>query len=128
MDSTKTLPASWYCSQNLFHLEQRAVFYKAWYLLGPIPRFAVDHDVDYELAGVAIHVHHDGNESFSVTRIADVGLSTILYGAVIMTSCIGLPTPALRDSNRPRVCDHLAVGAVFRRMVPVFPPGAACQL
>lgn len=72
MDATKTLPASWYCSQNLHALEQRAVFYRAWYLVGAVPRFAVDQDVEYEFAGVAINVHHDGNENFEVTRKSDV--------------------------------------------------------
>lgn len=72
MDATKTLPASWYCSQNLYQLEQRAVFHKAWYFVGAVPRFAVDRDVEYEFAGVAINVHHDGDERFTVTRVADV--------------------------------------------------------
>lgn len=70
--ATKTLPASWYCSQKLYHLEQRAVFYKAWYLVGAVPRFAVDQEVEYEFAGVAIVVSHKGNEKFKVTRKADV--------------------------------------------------------
>lgn len=72
MDATKTLPASWYCSQNLYQLEQRAVFYKAWYFVGAVPRFLVDRDVDYEFAGVTITVHHDGEENFTVTRKSDV--------------------------------------------------------
>ncbi|KAK5051409.1 hypothetical protein LTR84_003061 [Exophiala bonariae] len=71
MDATKTLPASWYCSQNLYRLEQRAVFYKAWYFVGAVPRFSVDRDVDYEFAGVTITVHHDGEENFTVTRKSD---------------------------------------------------------
>jgi len=72
MDATKTLPASWYTSQNLYSLEQRAVFYKAWYLVGAVPRFAEENDVEYEFAGVAINIHHDGNETFEVTRKSDV--------------------------------------------------------
>ncbi|KAK5235771.1 hypothetical protein LTR47_003245 [Exophiala xenobiotica] len=72
MDATKTLPASWYTSQNLYHLEQRAVFYKAWYLVGAVPRFAVDREVDFEFAGVTVIVRHDGNENFTVTRKSDV--------------------------------------------------------
>ncbi|KAK5455313.1 hypothetical protein LTS15_006033 [Exophiala xenobiotica] len=71
MDATKTLPASWYTSQNLYHLEQRAVFYKAWYLVGAVPRFAVDREVDFEFAGVTVIVRHDGNENFTVTRKSD---------------------------------------------------------
>ncbi|KIX04916.1 uncharacterized protein Z518_05787 [Rhinocladiella mackenziei CBS 650.93] len=71
MDATKTLPASWYCSQNLYQLEQRAVFFKAWYLVGAVPRFAVDREVEYEFAGVTVVVRHDGNENFEVTRKSD---------------------------------------------------------
>lgn len=74
MDATKTLPASWYCSQNLYQLEQRAVFYKAWYLVGAVPRFSVEREVEYEFAGVAITVRHDGDENFTVTRKSDVCL------------------------------------------------------
>ncbi|RVX66485.1 hypothetical protein B0A52_09769 [Exophiala mesophila] len=51
MDATKTLPASWYCSQNLYQLERRAVFFKAWYLVGAVPKFAVDRIIEYEFAG-----------------------------------------------------------------------------
>jgi hypothetical protein len=72
MDATKTLPASWYTSRNLYHLERRAVFYKAWYLVGAVPRFAVDREVDFEFAGVTVIVRHDGNENFTVTRKSDV--------------------------------------------------------
>lgn len=81
MDATKTLPASWYCSQNLYQLEQRAVFHKAWYFVGAVPRFSVEREVDYEFAGVAITVHHDGEENFSVTRKSDVcdWVSTVAF-------------------------------------------------
>ncbi|KAF2662201.1 Bet v1-like protein [Lophiostoma macrostomum CBS 122681] len=52
---TKTLPASWYCSSPLYQLERRAVFLKAWYLLGPLTRFeAVGEKVSYEVAQVAL--------------------------------------------------------------------------
>ena len=79
MDATKTLPASWYCSQNLYQLEQRAVFYKAWYFVGAVPRFAVEREVEYEFAGVAITVRHDGNENFTITRNSDVRLISITH-------------------------------------------------
>lgn len=77
MDATKTLPASWYCSQNLFHLEQRAVFYKSWYLVGAVPKFVANPEVDYEFAGVTIIVRHDGDEKFTVTRKSDVCTSLV---------------------------------------------------
>jgi hypothetical protein len=77
MDATKTLPASWYISQNLYSLEQRAVFYKAWYLVGAVPRFPAGEDVEYEFAQVAISVRHDGNENFEVIRKSDVRSSRL---------------------------------------------------
>lgn len=72
MDATKTLPASWYCSQNLYQLEQRAVFFKAWYFVGAVPKFVEDRIVEYEFAGVAVVVEHDGKENFRVIRKSDV--------------------------------------------------------
>ncbi|KAF2117973.1 hypothetical protein BDV96DRAFT_685594 [Lophiotrema nucula] len=58
MDSlTRTLPASWYCSSPLYQLERRAVFMKAWYLLGPVTRFSVvGEKVGYEIAQVSLSV------------------------------------------------------------------------
>ncbi|KAF2261449.1 Bet v1-like protein [Lojkania enalia] len=54
-DLTRTLPASWYCSSPLYQLERRAVFLKAWYLLGPITRFEeVGEKVGYEVAQVSL--------------------------------------------------------------------------
>jgi phenylpropionate dioxygenase-like ring-hydroxylating dioxygenase large terminal subunit len=72
MDATKTLPASWFTSQNIYSLEQRAVFYKSWYLVGAVPRFATEREVEYEFAQVCVVVRHDGNENFEVTRKFDV--------------------------------------------------------
>ena len=72
MDATKTLPASWYTSQNLYSLEQRAVFYKAWYLVGAVPRFPAGEEVEYEIAQVTLGIRHDGNENFEVVRKFDV--------------------------------------------------------
>ncbi|OJJ43194.1 hypothetical protein ASPZODRAFT_136386 [Penicilliopsis zonata CBS 506.65] len=45
----RTLPASWYRSSPLYQLEQRSVFAKAWYLLGPLVKFS-DEPVVYEIA------------------------------------------------------------------------------
>lgn len=59
MESTppRTLPASWYRSAPLYQLERRAVFLKAWYLLGPVIKFDSGEPVDYEFAGVLVTVH-----------------------------------------------------------------------
>ncbi|PYH94265.1 hypothetical protein BO71DRAFT_409520 [Aspergillus ellipticus CBS 707.79] len=47
----RTLPASWYCSLPLYQLERRAVFFKSWYLMGPVTRFRdVGAKVEYEIA------------------------------------------------------------------------------
>ncbi|KAF2256496.1 Bet v1-like protein [Trematosphaeria pertusa] len=52
---TRTLPASWYCSSPLYQLERRSVFFKSWYLLGPLTRFGVvGEQVGYEIAQVAL--------------------------------------------------------------------------
>jgi phenylpropionate dioxygenase-like ring-hydroxylating dioxygenase large terminal subunit len=70
MEGTKTLPASWYCSKNLYELERRAVFLKSWYLLGPVVRFAEEKEVDFEIAGITINVQSTGTgvkENFQVT-------------------------------------------------------------
>lgn len=72
MDSDKTLPASWFTSQKLYELERRGVFFKSWYLVGPVTRFASEPVVGYEFAGVAINVEHHGDENFTVTRLSDV--------------------------------------------------------
>ena len=72
MNATKTLPASWFTSQNLYSLEQRAVFYKAWYLVGAVPKFPAGSETDFEFAQVAIVVRHNGDEKFEVTRKSDV--------------------------------------------------------
>lgn len=52
----RTLPASWYCSPPLLELEKRAVFDKAWYLLGPIIKFSTKEVVDYEFASRSLKV------------------------------------------------------------------------
>lgn len=52
---TRTLPASWYCSSPLYQLERRAVFLKAWYLLGPVTKFhTVGEKVEYEVAQIRL--------------------------------------------------------------------------
>lgn len=61
---TKTLPASWYCSSPLYQLERRAVFMKAWYLLGPVTRFQnVGEEVDYEIAQIRLTVRRNSKEA-----------------------------------------------------------------
>lgn len=51
-DIQRTLPASWFCSSPLYQLERRAVFLRAWYLLGPVVRFESHEPVNYEIAQV----------------------------------------------------------------------------
>ncbi|TKA73710.1 hypothetical protein B0A55_05484 [Friedmanniomyces simplex] len=52
----RTLPASWYTSTPLHQLERRAVFFKSWYLLGPIIKFTPGSPVFYEFAGINLTV------------------------------------------------------------------------
>ncbi|KAJ4533797.1 hypothetical protein HRR77_008282 [Exophiala dermatitidis] len=107
--ATKTLPASWYCSQKLYHLEQLAVFYKAWYLVGAVPRFAVDQEVEYEFAGVAIVVSHKGNEKFKVTRKADATpLRSYLTPTGLLFTTIDASAPSFKDWFPPSLLDLLS--------------------
>lgn len=54
---SRTLPASWYCSSPLYQLERRSVFFKAWYLLGPLTKFrTVGETVEYEIAQISLTV------------------------------------------------------------------------
>lgn len=50
----RTLPASWFCSSPLYQLERRAVFLRAWYLLGPQVKFHNGEPVQYEFAQVLV--------------------------------------------------------------------------
>jgi phenylpropionate dioxygenase-like ring-hydroxylating dioxygenase large terminal subunit len=70
MAATKTLPASWFTSQALYNLELRSVFYKAWYLIGPVTRFTTSNidTIKQELAGILVTVVHHGDETFTVTN------------------------------------------------------------
>lgn len=52
----RTLPASWYCSSPLYQLERRAVFLKAWYLLGPLVKFKEGLPVEYEFSQIPLTV------------------------------------------------------------------------
>ncbi|KAK7914026.1 hypothetical protein PG985_011729 [Apiospora marii] len=72
----KTLPASWYCSKPIYELERQSVFLQAWYILGPVTRYADDKIVQYELAGVHFVVERLDDEnkegSFRATDLANV--------------------------------------------------------
>ncbi|KAF2723001.1 hypothetical protein K431DRAFT_311394 [Polychaeton citri CBS 116435] len=61
----RTLPASWYCNPQLYQLERRAVFLKAWYLLGPVVKFADSKEFQYEFAGVTLHAQQQIQEQAS---------------------------------------------------------------
>ena len=78
MEGSKTLPASWYCSKNLYELERRAVFLRSWYLLGPIVRFAKEKKVDYEIAGIVIHVQNFSTEADEHFEVTDKARGTAL--------------------------------------------------
>lgn len=56
---TRTLPASWFTSAPLYQLERRAVFLKAWYLVGPVVKFVPGEPVEYEFAGVSLAILKD---------------------------------------------------------------------
>lgn len=69
--SMKTLPASWFTSQNLYNLEMRSVFAQAWYLLGTVTKFTANPTVDFEFGGVPIRLIHHGDEAFTLIRLSD---------------------------------------------------------
>lgn len=69
-----TLPASWYCSEELHELERRAVFLRSWYFIGTVTKFQADRDYHFEIAQVdftarkveqGIKVFEDTTVSFS---------------------------------------------------------------
>ncbi|KAH9211544.1 hypothetical protein DL95DRAFT_392400 [Leptodontidium sp. 2 PMI_412] len=68
MDSlSRTLPASWFCSEALYQLERRAVFLKSWHFLGPVTRFQKRFEpLVYEIAQVKIIVENRSPESEDV--------------------------------------------------------------
>ncbi|RDW62009.1 bet v1-like protein [Coleophoma cylindrospora] len=69
MDSlTRTLPASWFCSSELYQLERRAVFLKSWHLLGPVTRFQKRSEpLVYEIAQVKLIVENQSPDSDGVS-------------------------------------------------------------
>ena len=84
---SRTLPASWYRSSPLYELEKRAVFRRAWYLLGPVIKFESGAEVAYEIAGVSLTARRasdsqDGRD-IKVTANTDVCVeeeATVLLG------------------------------------------------
>ena len=78
MEGSKTLPASWYCSKNLYELERRAVFLRSWYLLGPIVRFEKEKEVDHEIAGIVMHVQNLSTGADDHVQVTDKATGTTL--------------------------------------------------
>ncbi|KAK8190261.1 hypothetical protein HDK77DRAFT_245989 [Phyllosticta capitalensis] len=66
-DLPRTLPASWYTTQELYELERRAVFFKSWYLMGPATRFLED-SVEYEVAQIPLLVTKDDDGTLKVVK------------------------------------------------------------
>lgn len=52
---------------------------KAWYLLGPVTRFQVGTNVNYEIAQVDIEVTRDSESVFHVYRRPEVCIITLSY-------------------------------------------------
>ncbi|EPE37006.1 Bet v1-like protein [Glarea lozoyensis ATCC 20868] len=70
MDSlTRTLPASWFCSEPLYQLERKGVFQKSWHLLGPVTRFQDrSKKVKYEIAQTTLIVENRSPESDGIGK------------------------------------------------------------
>ncbi|KAK3116072.1 hypothetical protein LTR53_003962 [Teratosphaeriaceae sp. CCFEE 6253] len=102
----RTLPASWYTSTALCSLERRAVFLKAWYLLGPVIKFAAGQPVSYEFSGVELTAAGDPDNQRSVHVVNSNGQPLRSHvtrtGLVFTTITAAAPTfdvffPGLED-------------------------------
>jgi phenylpropionate dioxygenase-like ring-hydroxylating dioxygenase large terminal subunit len=85
---TRTLPASWYCSSPLYQLERRAVFLKAWYLLGPLTRFqVVGEEVEYEIAQVSVTACRESDE-FQDIKVFDKKTDSVFRSYITETGLL----------------------------------------
>jgi phenylpropionate dioxygenase-like ring-hydroxylating dioxygenase large terminal subunit len=69
----KTLPASWFTSLPLHRLERRAVFLKAWYLVGTVVKFTAGEPVDYEFSGISLTIQRTGENEGSIKSVDSHG-------------------------------------------------------
>ncbi|KAF2161491.1 hypothetical protein M409DRAFT_28220 [Zasmidium cellare ATCC 36951] len=95
----RTLPASWYCSKPLYSLEQRAVFLKSWYLLGPVTKFKENEPVVYEYAGVTLTATRATPDDSSIAVVDDKGNrpKTHLTPTGLLFSTISEAAPSFHD-------------------------------
>ncbi|OCK80004.1 hypothetical protein K432DRAFT_405076 [Lepidopterella palustris CBS 459.81] len=97
----KTLPASWYCSPPLYQLERRAVFLKAWYLLGPVTRFqTIGEKVEYEIAQIKLTVCRNSEDPRDINVYAgqdDIELRSYLTDTGLLFSTISENAPSFHE-------------------------------
>ncbi|KAH6675152.1 hypothetical protein B0J14DRAFT_562166 [Halenospora varia] len=102
----RTLPASWFCSSPLYQLERRAVFLKAWHLLGPITRFQEGNQkVVYEIAQVTIIVENhklgkDGFDGSGITVYAEdkaIDTKSHLTSTGLLFATLSLEAPSFAE-------------------------------
>ncbi|KAF1995061.1 Bet v1-like protein [Amniculicola lignicola CBS 123094] len=98
---TRTLPASWYCSSLLYQLERRAVFMKAWYLLGPVTRFnVVGERVVYEIAQISVTACRMSGASIDIKVFDEstgVEFKSHITGTGLVFSTISEDAPSFDD-------------------------------
>lgn len=105
----RTLPASWYTSQPLYQLEQRAIFLKAWYFVGALVKFDTNEAVDYEFSGVPLTVRRTSADANDVEAINSNGdmLRTHITSTGLVFTTISNDAPSF-DEFFPGLEDVLA--------------------
>ncbi|KAI1343238.1 hypothetical protein F5Y15DRAFT_228411 [Xylariaceae sp. FL0016] len=93
----KTLPASWYCSRPLYELEQRAVFLKSWYLLGPVTKFLNGDTVNYEFAGVQLVVERWEDDFQVLRRDSREAVPHKLTGSGLLFTALSADAPGFEE-------------------------------
>lgn len=92
-----TLPASWFTSSPLYQLERRAVFLKAWYLVGSVVKFTPGEPVDYEFAGVSIAILKHENGEIAATGPNGETFRTHITGTGLVFTTISDMAPSFEE-------------------------------
>jgi len=93
----KTLPASWFTSSPLYQLERRAVFLKAWYMVGPIVKFADGKPVEYEFAGISLTIEHNDDGDIQAKGANGSTLRTHITSTGLVFTTISDAAPPFHD-------------------------------
>jgi hypothetical protein len=97
MTPPRTLPASWFTSLPLHQLERRAVFLKAWYLVGTVVKFVTREAVEYEFAGVALSILKNDDDEITATGTEGEKLRTYTTSTGLVFTTISDAAPSFED-------------------------------